>query len=180
MNNWTPRGLVSGPIRTGKAWFMDALEGEYDLTIYTELPAGADRYSIWRGSNLSKVQINLAQNNNLTVSLLVNSLFSPHAGLDPLDPISTTQRYSTNAYMFTAKDQHLFQSGMLLEAGVATSTFYSSLVPMGDPNLRRHTQRNQRQLLPHQSRPGRAHRGNRQPVPAAPARGGKARVQAGH
>ena len=132
VNNWTPRGLVSGPIRTGKAWFMDALEGEYDLTIFTELPAGADRYSIWRGSNLSKVQMNLAQNNNLTVSLLVNSLFSPHSGLDPLDPISTTQRYSTNAYMFTAKDQHLFQNGMLLEAGVATSSFYSSLVPMGD------------------------------------------------
>ena len=131
VNTWTPRGLLSGPIRTGKAWFMDALEGEYDQTIYTELPAGADRYSTWRGSNLSKAQINLAQNNNLTVSLLVNSLFSPHAGLDPLDPISTTQRYSTNAYMFTAKDQHLFQSGWLLEAGVATSTFYSSLVPMG-------------------------------------------------
>ena len=49
MNNWTPRGLVSGPIRTGKAWFMDALEGEYDLTVYTELPAGADRRSVWRG-----------------------------------------------------------------------------------------------------------------------------------
>ena len=30
-SNWTPRALVSGPIRTGKAWFMDALEGEYDL-----------------------------------------------------------------------------------------------------------------------------------------------------
>ena len=101
VNNWTPRGLASGPIRTGKAWFMDALEGEYDQTVYTELPAGADRYSVWRGSNLSKVQMNLAQNNNLTVSLLVNSLFSPHSGLDPLDPISTTQRYSTNAYMFT-------------------------------------------------------------------------------
>ncbi len=132
LNNWTPRGLVSGPIRTGKAWFMDAVEGEYDLTIYNELPAGADRYSILRGSNFSKVQMNLAQNNNLTVSLLVNSLFSPHSGLDPLDPISTTQRYSTNAYLFNAKDQHLFQNGMLLEAGVATSTFYSRLVPMGD------------------------------------------------
>ena len=75
--------------------------------------------------------MNLAQNNNLTVSLLVNSFYSPHSGLDPLDPISTTQRYSTNAYMFSAKDQHLFQNGMLLEAGVATSSFYSSFVPMG-------------------------------------------------
>jgi hypothetical protein len=132
VSNWAPRGMVSGPIRTGKAWFMDALEGEYDLGIYTELPVGADRYSVWRGSNLSKVQINLAQNNNLTASLLVNSLLSPHSGLDSLDPISTTQHYSTKAYMFTAKDQHLFQSGILLEAGVATSSFYSSYVPMGN------------------------------------------------
>jgi len=131
-SNWTPRALVSGPIRTGKAWFMDALEGEYDLTVFTELPGNADRYSVWRGSNLSKAQVNLAQNNNLTVGLLVNSLFSPHSGLDPLDPISTTQRYSTNAYMFTAKDQHLFHSGWLLEAGVAASSFYTSVVPMGD------------------------------------------------
>ena len=81
--------------------------------------------------------MNLAQNNNLTVGLLVNSLFSPHSGLDPLDPISTTQRYSTNAYMFTAKDQHLFQNGMLLEAGVATSSFYTSVRAHGRPNLRR-------------------------------------------
>jgi hypothetical protein len=131
INNWTPRALASGPIRKGKAWFMDALEGEYDLTVYTELPAGADRNSIWRGSNLSKAQINLAQNNNLTISLLVNSQFSPRSGLDPLDPISTTQRYSTNAWLFNAKDQHLFQNGALLEAGVATSSFYNRLTPLG-------------------------------------------------
>ena len=132
VSNWTPRALASGPIRKGKAWFMDALEGEYDLTVFTELPGNADRASVWRGSNLSKAQVNLAQNNNLTVSLLLNSLLSPHSGLDPLDPISTTQRYATNAYLFAAKDQHLFHSGWLLEAGVATSAYYSSVIPMGD------------------------------------------------
>jgi hypothetical protein len=131
INNWTPRGLVSGPIRTGKAWFMDALDGEYDQSVYTELPAGADRYSVWRTSNLSKMQMNLAQNNNLTVSLLLNVLVSPRSGLDPLDPLSTTRSYSTGAYVFTAKDQHLFKNGILFEAGVATSSIYSRSVPMG-------------------------------------------------
>ncbi len=29
INAWTPRGMVTGPIRKGKAWFLDALEGEY-------------------------------------------------------------------------------------------------------------------------------------------------------
>ncbi len=51
---------------------------------------------------------------------------------------------------------------------------------LGRPNLRRHTQWSQRQLLPYQSRPGRAHRGNRQPILAAPARGRKARIQGRH
>jgi hypothetical protein len=123
--------MVSGPLRKGRAWFTDALEGEYDLLIFTELPQGADRSSAWRASNLSKAQLNLAQNNNLTVSLLLNSLDAPHSGLDPLDPISTTRRYSTNAYIFTAKDQHLFESGLLLEAGVATSSFYTTVSPQG-------------------------------------------------
>ncbi len=131
VNNWTPRGIASGPIRPGKAWFMDAAELEYDQTFYTELPANADRYAVLRGSNLAKGQVNLAENNNLTVSLLVNSLYSPHSGLDPLDPISTTQRYSTNAVLLNFKDQHLFKSGWLLEAGFQTSSFYTRLVPMG-------------------------------------------------
>jgi hypothetical protein len=131
LNSWTPRGLASGPIRTGKAWFMDALEGEYNQGVYQELPEGADRYSVWRMSNLSKVQMNLAQNNNLTVSLLVNSYVSPRSGLDPLDPISTTRRYSANAFLFSVKDQHLFQNGVLVEAGVAASSIYSRFIPQG-------------------------------------------------
>ena len=131
VNNWTPRSMVSGPIRPGKAWFIDAVEGEFDSAVYTELPPGADRAIVWRGSNLSKMQVNLAQNNNLTVSLLLNALYAPRSGLDPLDPISTTQRYLNNGYVFTVRDQHLFQNGTLLEAGVATSNFYTSVAPMG-------------------------------------------------
>jgi hypothetical protein len=132
INDWTPRLMTSGPVRKGKAWFMDALEGEFDQSIYTELPVGADRNSVWRGSNLSRLQMNLAQNNNLTASLLVNSIFSPRNGLDPLDPVSTTQRYTANGYIFSARDQHLFDSGLLLEAGVAVSSFFSSVFPQGD------------------------------------------------
>src|SRR5581483_10121422 len=131
-SNWTPRLMTSGPIVKGKAWFMDALEGEFDQSIFTELPVGADRYSVWRASNLSKVQLNLAGNNNLNLGLLVNSLYSPHAGLDPMDPMSTTQRLATYAYIFTARDQHLFENGTLLEAGVELGSFYASIAPMGN------------------------------------------------
>lgn len=131
INNWTPRAVVSGPIVPGKAWFMNALEGEYAETVYTELPPGGDRSYVFRSSNFSKVQVNLAQNNNLTVGLLLNYIESPRNGLDPLDPLSTTQHYLANMYMLTAKDQHLFQNGVLMEAGIADSSFYSSTVPRG-------------------------------------------------
>jgi hypothetical protein len=130
-NTWSPRGMVSGPLRKGKAWFMDALEGEYDLNIFTELPVGADRYAVWHGSNLSKVQINLAPNNNLMTSLLVNYYRSPHSGLDPLDPISTTLDNTNHAFLFTVKDQHLFHDGTLLEGGVAVGRYYNDSMPMG-------------------------------------------------
>ena len=33
--------------------------------------------------------------------------------------------------LFTAKDQHLFQDGILMEAGLATSSFYTGIVPIG-------------------------------------------------
>lgn len=130
-NTWTPRGLISGPLSKGKAWFLDAWEGEYDLNIFNELPTGADRNSVWRVSNLSKAQINLAQNNNLTASFLMNYFRSPHAGLDPFDPLSTTLNSTTDTFLFTVKDQHLFHNGMLLESGVAVSHFKKDSVPTG-------------------------------------------------
>jgi hypothetical protein len=131
LSAWTPRGLFSGPIRKGKAWFIDAWEGEYDQTIFEELPLGADRYAVWRGSNLSKVQINLAPNNNLTVGLLVNYFRSPHAGLDPFDPMSTTRDTRNNAVLLTFKDQHVFPSGTLLELGIAASRYTFGSIPQG-------------------------------------------------
>ena len=180
VNNWTPRAMASGPIRKGKAWFMDALEGEYDQTIYTELPANADRSSVWRASNLSKVQMNLAQNNNLTVSLLLNSLFSPAFGTGPARPdfhhaavlheclhvhrqgsASFPERHPAGG---GRGHQQLLQQ---LECPWATQTYV--VTPNGTSGNYYLTQ----------SRPGRAHGGNRQPVFATPARGGKTRVQAG-
>ena len=39
---WTPIYTMSGPIRKGKMWFIDALDGEYDDDITKQLPSGAD------------------------------------------------------------------------------------------------------------------------------------------
>ena len=41
-DQFLPRFTFSGPIEKGKIWFYNAFDGEYDNTIYTELPVGAD------------------------------------------------------------------------------------------------------------------------------------------
>ena len=131
INTWTPRGAVSGPIVKGKAWFLLAPEGEYDLNVVNGLPPGADRNSIWRFGNLAKVQVNLTPRNILTSSFLVNEFCDYHAGLDLFNPISTTVNRNESVDFVTLKDQSLLSNGMLMEFGVAYSRFQSGEHPMG-------------------------------------------------
>lgn len=132
LNGWTPRATFSGPIRKGKGWFLDALDGEYHLDIVNELPSGADRTTAWRYSNLAKAQINLTPANILSGSFLINRFRSPHAGLSRFDPLETTVNLNRAAYLFTMKDQSLLPHGMLLEAGLGLSQFSSKERPLGN------------------------------------------------
>jgi hypothetical protein len=129
---FTPRMAFSGPLRKGKAWFYDAAEGEYDLTIVTELPEGADQAPLWRWSNLSKAQVNLTRSNLLTTSFLVNRLTSPHNGLTALSPLETTTDFAQNAYLSTVKDQAYLPGGFLLETGFGFGQYDTSSIPRGD------------------------------------------------
>lgn len=128
---FTPRMTFSGPIRRGKAWFYDAAEGEYDLTIVTELPDNADEAPLWRWNNLSKMQWNLNATNLLTASLLVNEFRSPNNGLTPLNPLETTVALAQSAYVGNVKDQMYLPGGGLFELGLAVSQFGSSGHPRG-------------------------------------------------
>src|SRR5208282_1859384 len=100
---WTPRGAFSGPLAHGKAWFLLAPEGEYDLNLFNELPPGADSNSVWRFGNLAKAQVNLTPHNILSTSFLLNQFRDYHAGLDTLDPISTTVNLDESADFFNVK-----------------------------------------------------------------------------
>ena len=131
INTWEPRGTLSGPIRKGKAWFYDALEGDYNLYIVDELPKGEDRNPTWRFSNLAKAQYNLTSSNNLTASFLVNGYHSEHAGISKFNPLETTVNLSQPAYLVDLRDQAFFSNGMLFEAGVAWSTFLNDSIPLG-------------------------------------------------
>lgn len=132
VNTWTPRGTFSGPLRRGKAWFLLAPEGEYNVDVVNELPKGADRATTGRLGNLAKTQINLTQAHILTASVLVNGTRRRNFGLSRFDPIETTVDVDDAAYLFTVKDLSYFSSGTLLEIGLAGSRFSNHLRPQGN------------------------------------------------
>jgi hypothetical protein len=129
-NEWTPRVTFSGPLKKGKAWFYDAVDGEYDLKIINELPAGADRTHVWRWSNLAKAQINLTASNILTASVLINEFRSPNFGLSLSNPLPSTVDQRRSAYLATIKDQIYLPGGLLLELGMAVSQFRTDNRPL--------------------------------------------------
>jgi hypothetical protein len=131
IKTWTPRVTFSGPLRKDKAWFLNATDGDYDLNVVKDLPAGADRGTAWRVSNLSKAQVNLTPANILTTSFLVNHFRADHLGLSRFTPLDTTLDERVSAYLFTLKDQYLFPGGTLVEVGGAFSEYRGSLQPLG-------------------------------------------------
>ena len=126
-----PRFTLSGPIRKGTAWFFDAVDGEYDNVIIPELPHGEDTNTIWRASNLAKVQANPTSKDIVTASFLFNQLHNEHFNFSTLAPATTTPTESENAYVASFKEQHSFSGEKLLEVGAAFSQYGLQQVPAG-------------------------------------------------
>jgi hypothetical protein len=131
-DQFLPRLTFSGPLRKGKTWFYNALDGEYDNTIYTELPVGQDNDHTLRVGDLFKVQSNLTSRNILTASVLGNFLYDQYDGLSPLNPQLSTAKDVESDYVTSLKDQHYFAGGELLEAGLAFDQYNLRLTPYGD------------------------------------------------
>jgi hypothetical protein len=130
-DQFLPRFTFSGPIEKGKIWFYNAFDGEYDNTIYTELPIGADNDHALRVGNLTKIQTNLSSRNILTASFLVNDLHDQYAYLSPQSPQLSNPKDVESAYIASLKDQHYFAGGQLLETGFAFDRYDSQLTPYG-------------------------------------------------
>jgi hypothetical protein len=130
-DQFLPLITFSGPIEKHKIWFYNALDGEYDNTIYTELPVGQDNDHTLRVGNLSKIQTNLTSRNILTTSFLVNYLHDQYAYLSPLSPQLTNPKDVESAYIASIKDQHYFAGGELLETGFAFDQYNVTLTPYG-------------------------------------------------
>jgi len=132
INQWTPIYTMSGPIRKGKMWFIDTLDGEYDDNLVKQLPAGSDRDHVWRADNLAKVQSNLTTRNFVTASFLSNYYHDPDDGLSALQPLSSTSTNNETAYLGSLKDQYYFRGGALLETGFGVDQYSGELTPHGD------------------------------------------------
>ena len=107
LGSWTPIYTMSGPIRKGKMWFIDALDGEYDNNITKQLPSGADSDHVWRMNNLAKLQSNLTTRNIVTASFLSDHYHDQYAGLGVLQPQPTTPTEVETAYLGSLKDLSL-------------------------------------------------------------------------
>ena len=129
---WTPRVMVTGPLRKGKAWFLIAPEGEYNLNLIKELPAGQNQVPAWRYGVLGKTQVNLTHANILTGTALFNGFGEDHAGLSLFNPVSTTVDLRQRNRLLAIKDQAFLGGGLLLDAGFAETTFYTNTQPQGN------------------------------------------------
>ncbi|MFZ0758499.1 MAG: carboxypeptidase regulatory-like domain-containing protein, partial [Candidatus Sulfotelmatobacter sp.] len=132
IGQWIPLVTMSGPIRRGKIWFIDALDGEYDNNITPQLPSGADADHIWREDNLAKLQSNLTTRNIVTASFLSNYYHDQYDGLSLLQPQPTTPTDSETAYIGSLKDQYYFRGGALLETGFGVDQYNVALTPQGN------------------------------------------------
>ncbi len=132
IEGWTPRANFSGPIVKGRAWFFNAADIQYDLSVINELPSGADTGSRWEGSDLTRVQVNLTNRNILTSGFVYNFRDANHFGLSPRDPIESTRDVSSRYYFLNVKDQAFLPGGTVLEVGVAASRLNDDEQAMGD------------------------------------------------
>jgi hypothetical protein len=135
IGNWTPRFNLSGPLVRGRAWFSDSIDARYDESIVEELPAGKDRSSSWRYSNLLRNQINVTPSNIVYTGFLINYWNAPRNGLTYVNPPETTVDRRSRQWFYHVKDQKYFRSGALLESGVAINRTFEREIPQGSGML---------------------------------------------
>ena len=130
IGQWPPIVTVSGPIKKGKAWYIDALDGEYDNNITKQLPDGADADHVWRVDNLAKLQSNLTTRNIVTLSFLSNYYHDEYDGLSVLQPQPSTPTDAETAYIGSAQRPILFSrrglAGKRIRCGPVQCGAYSA------------------------------------------------------
>ena len=131
IQDWTPRLSMSGPLARGRAWFSDSFIGEYDQFFVEELPEGQDSSNSKRLSNHLRAQINLTGKNVLHAGVVGSVGLGRRLGLGPLDPVSVTRDAKSHQWFANVRDQHVFDSGAVLEVGYGANRTVLRLTPRG-------------------------------------------------
>jgi hypothetical protein len=131
IQDWTPRLSMSGPLARKRAWFSDSFIGEYDQFFVEELPLGQDSSTSRRMSNLLRAQVNLTPKNVLQLSAVGSTGVGRRLGLGPLDPVSTTRDARSHQWFANVRDQFVFGSGAVFEAGYGANRTVLRLTPRG-------------------------------------------------
>lgn len=126
-----PRFTFSGPLVRNKAWFFDALEGEYANVYIPELRAGQRTNHPVRGSNFLKLSMDVTPVNNVTAAVLFNDYHSPYEGLSPLTPQASTTNRDTIGWMPYVRDQQRLPGGGMLQTGFAVVRIRDGYEPHG-------------------------------------------------
>jgi carboxypeptidase family protein len=132
LGDWTPRLNFSGPFVTGRAWFADSLDADYNVDVIPGLPKDENTTTSLQGSNILHTQVNITPSNILYSDFLVNYLRATELGLGALSPPSTTLDQRGRTYFVSLKDQIYVARGTLLEIGFAEMSTVARLVPFGE------------------------------------------------
>jgi hypothetical protein len=111
-------------------WFHNAFDTYYTSNTISQLPNGQNRTNSLSGSNLTRFQWNIRDNQILTGSFLINRVDSTRIGLSFLDPAETTVNQRQSLLLGTIKDQFLIGGG-LLEFGFADTSSWIRASPQG-------------------------------------------------
>ena len=127
----TPRFTFSGPLRKGRAWWFEGLDGEYDFNDIKDLNTPVHTSPAWRVDSLTKFQVNLTPGNILTASVLANYAKAERVNLSQFTPVESTVDQRRNNFLFSLRDLLTLPRQSLLEAGIAFSQFTADSFPRG-------------------------------------------------
>lgn len=130
-DNVVPRLTFSGPLKKGRIWFFEGVDGEFDHNIIKELPPGQDTNNFWRVGNIAKIQVNLAPAHIVTASYLFNRQHDQYFGLSIFSPQRSTPRDTERGDFLTARDQIYMSGGQLLDFGFNFDQYGSDVRPQG-------------------------------------------------
>jgi hypothetical protein len=131
VDHWSPRVIVSGPIKKDRLWFHNSFDAYYTVSTVNGLPRGQDQTRSTTGSNLTRLQWNITNSQILTASVLANVGDDKRNGLSFLTPAESTVNRKTSLFVGTIKDQWSIGGG-LVEFGFAESETFLRSTPQGN------------------------------------------------